>query len=344
MRLILAMLLAASALAQNVEILKSGSTSSLRGISVVDQRTIWVSGTEGTVLRSVDGGATWNNVSPNPIMAKDLDFRDVEAFDAQTAFVLASGAGTKARVFKTVDGGKSWSQQYLKFDPKVFLDCFAFWDRDHGIAIGDPIGHHFVLLETNDGEHWNVVSTLPEILPDEAAFSTGTCIVTSGDDDIWFGTGSKNGSRVFHSVDRGRTWTTVVTPVSSDVPGTGIFAMAFADTQIGAIVGGNYQKPEEVRVNAALTVNGGKTWSKTAAQPPGYRCGVAFMPETGGSSLLVVGTNGVDFTQDRGAHWRSLSPERYHSVAFTPDGSAAYILGMNGRIARISFKPNSNRR
>jgi photosystem II stability/assembly factor-like uncharacterized protein len=334
---ILLVLLSIGAWAQTIQPLTTGTTSSLRGITVVDSKTLWVSGDMGAVLRSNDGGATWSNVSPPS--ASELDFRDVEAFDSNLAYAMSSGPSTRSRIFKTLDGGKTWKQQFITFDPKYFFDCFAFWNRDHGIAVGDPIGHHFSMLETHDGgEHWTVLTSLPEILQTEAAFSTGTCITSIGENDIWFGTGSNQGSRVFHSADHGRTWSVVATPVTATAPGMGIFSLAFANPQLGIIVGGDYQKPDQVKTNAAITTNGGKTWVATPQQPSGYRCGVAFRPGTGGKTIITVGTNGVDFTEDRGAHWRSLTSERYHSVAFTPDGSTAYILGQNGRLAKINFK------
>jgi photosystem II stability/assembly factor-like uncharacterized protein len=253
---------------------------------------------------------------------------------------MSSGAGTKSRIFKTIDGGRTWKQQFITYDPKHFFDCFTFWNPNHGVAIGDPIGHHFEMLETHDGgEHWTVITTLPEIMPTEAAFSTGSCITSIGTNDVWFGTGGKQGARVFHSSDHGRTWSTVATPISATQVGReGIFSIAFADPLNGIVVGGDYLDPTKVRVNAALTFNGGRTWSATPMQPSGYRCGVSFRPGTKGQTIVTVGTSGVDLTEDRGTHWKNLSSERYHSVAFTPDGGSAYILGQNGRIARIAFK------
>lgn len=336
LRTLLLLLVSASVSAQTLHMLGTPSKASLRGITVVDSKTIWIGGDGGTVMRTSDGGDTWTSI--NPPNAADLDFRDVEAFDANTAYAMSSGPSTRSRIFKTLDGGKTWKQQFITFDPKYFFDCFAFWNRDHGIAIGDPIGNHFSMLETHDGgAHWTVVTSLPQIMDSEAAFSTGTCIVTSRDNDIWFGTGSKHGARVFHSADHGRTWSAVATPMMAEDLGEGIFSMAFADPQVGIIVGGDYQKPEKVTVNAAITTNGGRTWRATPQQPSGYRCGVAFRPGTDGSTIVTVGTTGIDLTEDRGAHWRSLTRERYHSVAFAPDGSAAYVLGQNGRVAKISF-------
>ena len=334
--IVLLVLLSAGADAQSVQLLNTPTKASLRGITVVDAKTVWISGDGGAVLRTTDAGATWTSV--NPPNAADLDFRDVEAFNADVAYTMSSGPGTRSRIFKTSDGGKTWKQQFITFDPRYFFDCFAFWNPEHGIAIGDPIGNHFSMLETHDGGgHWTVVTSLPQIIDSEAAFSTGTCIVTSRENDIWFGTGSKQGARVFHSADHGRTWSAVSTPMMAEDVGEGIFSMAFANPQVGIIVGGNYQKPEKIKVNAAYTINGGKTWMATPQQPAGYRCGVAFRPGTDGNTIITVGTTGVDISLDRGAHWRSLTGERYHSVAFAPDGSAAYILGQNGRVARINF-------
>src|SRR6185369_9686044 len=216
-RILILLLISVVAVAQSLVPLSTGSKSSLRGITVVDSRTIWISGDQGTVMRSVDGGATWGDVSPPN--AKALDFRDVEAFDANFAYAMASGAGAMSRIYKTIDGGKTWKQQFLTFQPKYFFDCFSFCDRDHGIAIGDPVGHHFEMLLTSDGgEHWNSLLNLPEVLETEGAFSTGTCIVTSGTSDVWYGTGSNRGARVFHSADRGRTWSSVATPITATKP------------------------------------------------------------------------------------------------------------------------------
>ena len=64
--------------------LESGTDALLQAVSAVDASVVWVSGHEGAVLRSVDGGMTW---SLRPVQTLDsLQFRDVHAFDAQMAF------------------------------------------------------------------------------------------------------------------------------------------------------------------------------------------------------------------------------------------------------------------
>ena len=51
---------------------------------------------------------------------------------------------------------------------------------------------------------------------------------------------------MFHSTDRGRTWTATETPVKAGTASAGIFSIAFRDRDHGVIVGGDYRKPDEV--------------------------------------------------------------------------------------------------
>ena len=131
--------------------------ASLRGLAVVSEKVIWASGTGGTVLRSIDGGKNWSvNKVPE---AEKLDFRDIEAFDADTAYILSIGPGESSRIYKTTDGGKSWKLQFKNTNEKAFFDAVAFWDKTHGIAMSDPVDGKYVLIETTDGETWKPLDT-----------------------------------------------------------------------------------------------------------------------------------------------------------------------------------------
>ena len=67
---------------------KNPSSASLRGVANVDGRVAWASGISGTVLRTLDGGETWQPCTV-PAGAEKLDFRAVQAFDDQTAMVMS---------------------------------------------------------------------------------------------------------------------------------------------------------------------------------------------------------------------------------------------------------------
>src|ERR1044072_6299933 len=82
----------------------SGTNVRLRGVSAVNGKVAWASGANGTYARTADGGQTWQAGQVSG--AAELDFRDVDAFDAETAYLLAIGEGERSRIYKTTDGGR----------------------------------------------------------------------------------------------------------------------------------------------------------------------------------------------------------------------------------------------
>jgi photosystem II stability/assembly factor-like uncharacterized protein len=278
---LLFVLLATSLIAQSPTPRPSNTTENLRGVSMLSHHIAWASGTHGTYLRSTDDGRTWQAAQVPG--AESLDFRDVEAFSADLAFLLSAGPGDQSRIYKTTNAGKTWTLQFTNKDPKGFFDCMAFWDRDHGIAVGDPVADpsgklKFELISTTDGgKNWKSLSdALPEALPGEGAFAaSGTCIAVQKKSQVWFATGGKV-ARVFHSSDAGKTWSVTDTPMIHGPDSAGIFSIAFRDAKHGVIAGGDYKHPEENGPNLAFTNDGGRTWKLSPASPQAYFSAVAF--------------------------------------------------------------------
>ncbi|MEV4087332.1 oxidoreductase, partial [Nonomuraea fuscirosea] len=138
------------------ELKQTGTTERLRGLSPVSGNVVWASGSGGVVLRTVNGGRTWRNVSPPG--TETLQFRDIEAFDADRAVALSIGEGTDSRVYRTEDGGRTWAETFRNDEPRAFYDCLAFFDRRHGLAMSDPVDGRFRILATDDGgRSWRVL-------------------------------------------------------------------------------------------------------------------------------------------------------------------------------------------
>src|SRR5262245_5708215 len=93
----------------------SGTTTRLRGVSAVSETVAWASGNNGVYLKTTDGGVSWQAATVPG--AEALDFRDVEAFDAETAYLLSIGEGERSRIYKTTDGGKHWQLQFTNRNP-----------------------------------------------------------------------------------------------------------------------------------------------------------------------------------------------------------------------------------
>ncbi|MEU4876344.1 oxidoreductase [Streptomyces sp. NPDC021608] len=306
-----------------------------RGLAAVDRDTAWVAGTGGTVLRTVDGGASWRDVSPPG--AGDLQFRDVEAFDARHAVVLAIGEGEASRVYRTQDGGTTWTESFRNTDARAFYDCMTFFDRRHGLAVSDPVDGRFRILSTSDGgRSWKVLPGrgMPAAQEGEAGFAaSGQCLVASGRTDVWLATGGAARARVLHSFDRGRTWTAADAPLPAGDPARGVFALGFRDRAHGLAVGGDYRPDQPSPRAAATTGDGGRTWRPAATPPPAYRSGVAWIPRSR-SVALAVGPTGTDLTTDAGRTWRTVDTGSYDTVDCVSDGGC-WAAGEQGRVARL---------
>jgi photosystem II stability/assembly factor-like uncharacterized protein len=328
--------------AQRWQAQNANTQANLRGVSAVSRKVAWASGSGGTWLRTLDAGQTWTvSVVPG---AEELDFRDVVAFDEKTAILMSAGPGNKSRVYKTEDGGTTWQMLFQNPDFTGFWDCMAFWDRQHGVMLGDPVNGAFQIYVTDDGAaHWSSYSA--PALAGEAAFAaSGTCIRVGGDyrrverpgewfirADAWFATGGA-AARVFHSSDAGATWTPAAVPLAQGAPSAGIFSVAFRSRDNGIAVGGDYQKPEAADKNIAITDDGGAGWSGIRGSGPrGYRSAVAFVPAT--DWVVAVGTSGSDYSRDNGNTWQPVDNENYNAVSFSREGYG-WAVGPKGKIAR----------
>ena len=322
---------------------RSGTTVRLRGVSAVSARVAWASGDKGTFARTVDGGRTWT--SGTVPGAEELDFRDVDAFDADTAYLLSIGEGEKSRIYKTTDGGRRWELQFKSERAAAFFDSMAFWDRDRGIAVSDPVNGRFVVIQTADGGRtWREIPAegMPLALEGEGAFAaSGTCVAVEGKHNAWFATGGPRGARVFRSTDGGRTWAVATTPLVSG-KSAGVFSITFWDARRGVVVGGDYTKESEAGDNAAVTTDGGLTWTLIkGAGLGGYRSCVVFVPGTnssrrGAPTLFAVGPSGSEYSTDGGNSWTSFGTGGYHSADFAGPKNAGWAVGERGVIAKYS--------
>jgi photosystem II stability/assembly factor-like uncharacterized protein len=360
--------LAATAVAQvSRQTQSSGTTENLRGASAVSEQVAWASGAHGTYLRTTDGGRTW--LSGQVADASALDFRGVVAFSSDEAFLMSSGPGDQSRIYHTANGGQSWQLQLTASKPMSFFDAMAFWDRTHGVVLGDPVAESgklkFEVLLTTDGQTWTPISAarMPEALEGEGAFAaSNSCLAIlasmlgaqqneahNSNLDIWFATGGK-AARVFHSPDRGLTWEVFNTPITHGPGSAGIFSITFRDSLHGVIAGGDYKKPDQDGPNLAFTKDGGKTWALSPIFPQAYFSAVAYDRKAlagansslddneAGLRLFIVAPKFLfDFRPPKNPS--RISPKKNSGIGFNaisayPNGGAL-LVGPKGAIATI---------
>lgn len=332
-------LIASPLAAQSISEPPSGTTALLQAVSAVDESVIWVSGHRGTVLRSVNGGRTWQ---PRPVPdAATLEFRDVHALTADVAWLLSAGPGGRSRILHTRDGGASWVTQFVNADSAAFYDCLTFFDARTGVAYSDASGGRTNILRTTDGgASWTLLppDAVPAPLDGEGAFAaSGGCVTSLGPRDGWIALGAP-AARFLRSRDAGATWQLHQTPIAAS-PTAGNSAVSFRDPLVGMVVGGNIGSYNTDTVHAAVAVtrDGGESWTLRPRPPrPGTPFGVTWVPGAGEEVALIASPGGLSLTRDGGASWTTLDPRAFWSVAAV--GRRAWAVGPGGLVVVVTFQ------
>jgi hypothetical protein len=317
--------------AQQIHLLSDSNHAALRGLSVVDDHVIWVSGSRGTVGKSLDDGITWQWITVKGFEKRD--FRDVEAFDSKNAIIMA--ISEPAQILKTSDGGKTWQTVYMDSSKGMFLDAMEFWNRESGIVLGDPVNGRFFIARTFDGgTSWHQIPFKEMPLADsgEACFAaSGTNLKKLDRESACFVSGGSV-SRLFL---RNKI---IALPIVQGRETTGANSVAVEDNQKlqgGThliVVGGDFARDSSRERNCFLTEDGGLTWITPSTPPHGYRSCVAYIKKL---VLICCGTNGVDVSEDGGRNWRLISNQGFHVCQKAKKGNAVFLAGGNGRIAKL---------
>jgi photosystem II stability/assembly factor-like uncharacterized protein len=319
----------------------SGVKSTLEAVSVVNPMIVWASGSAGTVLRTRDGGDSWEKRAiPG---AERLDFRGIHAISANEAWALSIGNGPASRIFHTADGGATWTEQFRNADATAFFDCITFFDARHGVAYSDASQNRTTIIRTEDGgAHWALLpeSAVPAPLKGEGGFaSSNSCAISIDSKHGWIAA-SEPGARVFRSDDAGKTWSVAgAVPVVHD-SAAGLTALSFRDSKhgigVGAVIGRGNMMRDSVAEAVATTSDGGATW--TLMHRPGLAgvlSGVALVPGVNDRTAVIAGYGGVTVSLDGGESWTTAAPGYYWAVRAA--GKRAWAVGRGGMITRVEF-------
>lgn len=320
----------------SINILSQGNKTSIRGLSVVSDKVIWVSGSNGMVGKSTDGGINiqWMQV---PGFEK-RDFRDIEAYSDKVAIIMA--IAEPAMILKTKDGGNNWYTVFTDSTKGMFLDAMHAYGKTIQV-VGDPInGKAFFALSNNEGEGWHahLKDGIPlqegeaffassgsnlQIVSSENQFKSGTWMVTGG-----------KASRIINVRDQRDSY---ALPILQGKESTGANSIDISPSgKFAFVVGGDFAR-DTVREGNAVKVVFGKSisFTKPITPPHGYRSSVVYLNE---KTLISCGTSGVDISRDGGMHWENISKLGFHVVQKAKKGNAVFLAGGGGRIARLLFE------
>lgn len=310
---------------QSIKMLDSSRTESFRGLSVVSNKVVWVSGSAGTVGRSIDAGETWEWLKVKGF--ETIDFRDIEAFDDKTAVIM--GVGAPAYILRTTDGGKNWQTVYENKDSLMFLDAMEFWNINSGIVLGDPIdGRIFIARTFDGGKTWQPLpfQYRPLAAKGEACFaSSGSNIVKLTKKEAIFVTGGLE-SNVFIRDKK------IKLPIIQGTESTGANAIAVKNKKTFMVVGGDFNKKNDNTLNAFITHDAGVNFKAPATGPDGYRSSVLY---AGKNTWMTTGLNGVDISIYDAQHFKKISNESFHVIKKAKKGKAVFLSGGRGHIGKL---------
>jgi photosystem II stability/assembly factor-like uncharacterized protein len=306
---------------------ESHSTASLRGVHSLGNGCAWASGSGGTVLRTTNDGKLWQKCS-TPEGAEKLDFRAVQAFDAETAVIMSAGTGDLSRIYKTNDGCRTWKLVLSNPDKEGFWDEMVFAGPGLGAVIGDQVDGSFpVYISEDGGSTWR----RPEPKGARAEQKNQSLFAASNSSLLISG-------RKLIFVTGGGTTSAVETdlqfsgmPVYRKLPlasgeAAGGFSIAEHEGSFVA-VGGDYKQPGKPGGTAAYRVAGGE-WKAASVPPHGYRSAVAW--DDAGKRWIAVGPNGADVSTDGGKTWAPADLGQNWNAISLP-----FLVGSKGAIGRM---------
>ncbi len=328
----------------------SGTAANLRGIDAVSAGVAWASGADGTVIRTVDGGAVWQTCAV-PTGGSKLDFRAVQGFDAMTAVVMSSGKGALSKVYRTADGCKTWALVFTDPDAEGFFDAMRKVTGRQMYLLGDPVKGKFAMFYSADqGASWFETDDPGlEAEKGDGGFAASNSALTALAGTLYFGTGGGGQANVYGTYARCAegaakdaacplAWRKVVVPMAAGSAGAGVFSLAARTTATSSgklaglvvAVGGDYEKADEKGGSAAWSKDDGLHWAAASGLPGGYRSAVAF--DRSAQAWLAVGPNGADVSRDDGKSWTALTGE---TAAGWNAISLPFVVGPKGRVGRV---------
>ncbi len=265
----------------------SNTTKSLFAVTFADTARGYISGENGTILKTINGGATWTNISP-VFGGIFWDIKVLPGTNGQS--VLA--AGDSSKVILSTNGGSTWTQISVPLQSGSFIFGIQILSgTTWALACGEAgVFQGAVLISTNSGTSWSKVSFPSSVfiektwLTDTAngyivgnftGFIDGACYKKSNSTynlsksvanlltNLWVFNPNKIisvglGGEIWKTNDGGTNW------VSKAYNNQDLYDVHFVDSLNGFACGG-------VTSNIILrTVNGGETWTPINFSTNGY--------------------------------------------------------------------------
>lgn len=312
---------------------------SYRGISVVNDNLVWVSGSKGTVLRTENSGKTWDTLNPKNYSSKD--FRDIHAWNSKHAVIMSSGDSSV--LMETTDGGATWQLIYNDFREGSFFDAIDV-RKNNIVLVGDAVGSqnpYVILIDKNRKTHsfsTNYVSNSNNFWHFAQKSDTFTFFAASGSNVQWLhnnkfafipvgrdssyflsGKFSKKNKMKNMEDLKGQSCYLIFEEFSSmpfkKQKAGGAYSFLAINNKTMLTAGGSFYLPDSGHLASFYSTNAGKEWVASAASVSGYRSGLAYHPKA--KICIATGPNGTDYSKDLGVNWSPTEIGGFNVCAFS---------------------------
>ena len=305
------------------------NAQSLRGLSVLNDSQVWVSGSNGYIGRLNADTLEACNV---PDEYRNNDFRDIHAFSQ--AHAIAMSVADSGVLLKTRDFGRTWLEVFRDNDSGVFFDVIEFNKAGNlGLLMGDPLpsnpDYFYFRVSLDSGDHWielangkwNHIS--PKLDALFAASGSSVRILDFDYDDkkgiislrLVIGGGGSNGASIRMAHTNWNSYGELLNEKITDIPlnlpsqkGWGVYGLSQVLNNQIVVAGGHWQFPNgRLQAHDSLKIKkqdcddglylltlSNETISLRPLKLCNYISGTTFINE---NEIISVGTSGVSKLQ-----------------------------------------------
>jgi photosystem II stability/assembly factor-like uncharacterized protein len=127
---------------------------SLYSVYFKDNEKGWISGIEGIILTTDDGGMNWKKI---------LTKSEYSIFSLQLKGEKGWGVGAKGNYLVSLNRGKSWNYKVDVIKTRFWLQDLSFRDEKDGFVVG---ARGTVICTRNGGETWEMLSGISYEMPE----------------------------------------------------------------------------------------------------------------------------------------------------------------------------------
>ncbi|GAB4299453.1 MAG: hypothetical protein Kow0098_25980 [Ignavibacteriaceae bacterium] len=288
--------------------LNSGTTNDLKSVMFADALTGYVTGVNGTVLKTTDGGLNWIPLS----VGSSQNINALYVFDADNVVIV----GDLGFAAYTTDGGSNWNSVSTGVSDNLY--SVNFDNSGNGVAGGTS---QTILISTDTGASWSISQT--------GFFGGGfwAAYVDPSNTNLYvFGENSIFQPLFGHSTNNGLSWNWTAFYFNNN-EGRG-YDIHFFDSNNGIACGSIWTGEGGI----ARTTNNGSSWTSTL-----YASALFGMDFPSSNIGFAVGLFGYILkTTDGGITWSvqtSPTPETLEDVDFV-DNFVGYAVGTFGKIIK----------